>query len=113
MGGHAIRNSIPSLFKPAAVGDWIDGWRVCWVGGRDKCRVLFVVMVERPRHAPSKMSGQRVRSADLFSTCLPLELAGYFTISLSESNQTIGFLCGNGPAVGSEILIFGRAQTHL
>jgi hypothetical protein len=37
------------LFKPAAVGDRIDGWRVCWVGGWDKCRVLFVVMVERPK----------------------------------------------------------------
>ena len=23
------------------------GWRVCWIGGWDKCRVLFVVMVER------------------------------------------------------------------
>jgi hypothetical protein len=35
------------LFSPLAVGDHIDGWRVCWVGGWDKCRVLFVVMVER------------------------------------------------------------------
>jgi len=39
------------LFKPAAVGDRFDGWRVCWIGGWDKCRVLFVVMVERQRHA--------------------------------------------------------------
>jgi hypothetical protein len=36
------------LFKPAALGDRIDGWRVCWIGGWDKCRVLFVVVVERP-----------------------------------------------------------------
>jgi hypothetical protein len=35
------------LFNAVAVGDHIDGWRVCWVGGWDKCRVLFVVMVER------------------------------------------------------------------
>jgi hypothetical protein len=34
------------LTKPAALGDCIDGWRVCWVGGWDRCRVLFVVMVE-------------------------------------------------------------------
>jgi hypothetical protein len=33
------------LFKPAALGDRIDGWRVCWVGGWDKCRVVYVVMV--------------------------------------------------------------------
>jgi Domain of unknown function DUF123 len=35
------------LFKPVAIGDRIDGWHVCWVGGWDKCRVVFVVMVER------------------------------------------------------------------
>jgi hypothetical protein len=35
------------LREPAAVGDRIDGWRVCWVGGWDKGKVLFVVMVER------------------------------------------------------------------
>ena len=23
-------------------------WRVCWIGGWDKCQVLFVVTVERP-----------------------------------------------------------------
>ena len=37
------------LFKPVALGDRINGWRVCWIGGWDKCRVLFVVMVERPQ----------------------------------------------------------------
>ena len=36
------------LYRPAVLGQRIDGWRVCWVGGWDKCRVLFVVMVERP-----------------------------------------------------------------
>jgi len=40
------------LCRPAAVGDRIDGWRVCWVGGWDKNRVLFVVMVERVVRAP-------------------------------------------------------------
>jgi hypothetical protein len=39
------------LFNPAALGDHIDGWRVCWVGGWDKCRVVFVVMVEKLRPA--------------------------------------------------------------
>jgi hypothetical protein len=33
--------------KPAVLGDRIDGWRVCWIGGWDKGKVLFVVMVER------------------------------------------------------------------
>jgi hypothetical protein len=25
------------LFKPVVIGDRIDGWRVCWIGGWDKC----------------------------------------------------------------------------
>jgi hypothetical protein len=39
------------LFREIATGDRIDGWRVVWIGGWDKCRVLFVVMVERSRPA--------------------------------------------------------------
>ena len=35
------------LYQPAGLGDRIDGWRVCWVGGWDKSKVLFIVMVER------------------------------------------------------------------
>jgi hypothetical protein len=35
------------LLRAVELGDDIDGWRVCWRGGWDKCRVLFVVMVER------------------------------------------------------------------
>ena len=34
------------LFREARLGDQINGWRVCWQGW-DKCRVVFVVMVER------------------------------------------------------------------
>jgi hypothetical protein len=35
------------LRKPTVVGERINGWRVCWLGGWDKGRVFFVVMVER------------------------------------------------------------------
>ena len=35
------------LFREVAIGDRINGWRVCWIGGWDKCRVVFVVMVEK------------------------------------------------------------------
>jgi hypothetical protein len=35
------------LYEPAVLGDHIDGWQVCWVGGWDKGKVVFVVMVER------------------------------------------------------------------
>jgi len=27
------------LFRPAAIGDGIDAWRMCWIGAWDKCRV--------------------------------------------------------------------------
>jgi hypothetical protein len=40
------------LCEPAGLGDRIDGWRVCWVGGWDQGKVLFVVMVERVVRAP-------------------------------------------------------------
>ena len=40
------------LFRAVQLGDDIDGWRVCWLGGWDKCRVLFVVMVKRVTDMP-------------------------------------------------------------
>jgi hypothetical protein len=43
------------LSNPAVLGERIDGWRVCWLGGWDKGRVFFVVMVERVR--PGGLSG--------------------------------------------------------
>ena len=33
--------------KPVAIGDQVDGWRVSWIGGWDRCRVFFVVMMVR------------------------------------------------------------------
>jgi hypothetical protein len=51
------------LFQLASLGDEIDGWRVCWVGGWDKCHVVFVVMVKRPLRAarPFATIGTTVR----------------------------------------------------
>jgi hypothetical protein len=40
------------LSQPAPLGLSIDGWRVCWVGGGDRCQVFFVVMVEAPVTPP-------------------------------------------------------------
>jgi hypothetical protein len=37
------------LSNAVSVGDYVEGWRVCWLGGWDKSRVLYVVMVERIR----------------------------------------------------------------
>jgi len=35
------------LRQPAMLGDRIDGWRVCWIGGWDRGKAFFVVMVSR------------------------------------------------------------------
>jgi hypothetical protein len=35
------------LCQPAAVGEQIDGWRVCWLGGWGKKRLFYYVMVAR------------------------------------------------------------------
>jgi len=35
------------LPRPVEVGEQIDGWRVCWLGGWDKARIFFFVMVFR------------------------------------------------------------------
>ena len=42
------------LRQPAALADRIDGWRVCWLGGWDSCRVFFVVMVEKRYGSPHR-----------------------------------------------------------
>ncbi len=37
------------LREPVPWGHEIDGWHVCWLGGWDKCRVFYIVMVlKRP-----------------------------------------------------------------
>jgi hypothetical protein len=49
------------LTKPTALGERIDGWRVCWIGGWDRCRVFFFVMVERPRRASFRPKRQAAK----------------------------------------------------
>ena len=43
------------LRQPARLGERIDGWRVCWLGGWDRGRVFYVVMVERALHGPDQL----------------------------------------------------------
>ena len=42
-----IETKFLRLRQPATLADRIDGWRVCWVGGWDRGKILFVVMVSR------------------------------------------------------------------
>ena len=40
-----VQTKFLRLFHAVPLGHRIDGWRVFWVGGWDRCHVLFVVMV--------------------------------------------------------------------
>ena len=39
-----VQTKFLRLFREVAIGNRIYGWRVWWIGGWYKCRVLFVVM---------------------------------------------------------------------
>jgi hypothetical protein len=35
------------LRQPVELGHRIDGWRVCWLGGWDRQRIFYIVMLLR------------------------------------------------------------------
>jgi hypothetical protein len=43
--GRVIETKFIRLRHSVALGEYIDGWRVCWVGGWDRGKVFFVAMV--------------------------------------------------------------------
>jgi hypothetical protein len=47
------------LDRAVEIGDDLDGWRVCWLGGWDNCRVLFVVMVKRITDMPGRKTAEQ------------------------------------------------------
>jgi len=53
-----IETKFLRLRQPATLGDRIDGWRVCWLGGWDRGRLFYVVMVERAVPRPDQESRQ-------------------------------------------------------
>jgi hypothetical protein len=56
-----VQTKFLRLRKPVSLGDHIDNWRVCWLGGWDKCRVFFVVMVERGHEQPVQLPDPRTQ----------------------------------------------------
>jgi hypothetical protein len=48
-----VQTKFLRLREPVSFGDRIDNWRICRLGGWDKCRVFFVVMVEREHEQPA------------------------------------------------------------
>jgi hypothetical protein len=82
------------LFRAVELGDDIDGWRVCWLGGWDKCRVLFVVMVERVRvefthHSLALCCGVSDEYPDRGGRRARRPTVSTFTIENETSNITI------------------------
>jgi hypothetical protein len=63
-----IQTKFLRLCKPVSLGDRIADWWVCWVGEWDKCRVLFVVMVEREYEQPAAPSNARVPPQSLLAS---------------------------------------------
>ena len=55
-GAMHVQTKFLRLCKPVSLGDRIDDWRVCWLGGWDKCRVFFVVMVEQAGRGESHLA---------------------------------------------------------
>ncbi len=49
------------LRKPAALGEQIAGWRVCWLGGWDKGRICYVVMVMRVQYGRAPEANPPIR----------------------------------------------------
>jgi len=47
-----IQTKFLKLSKPVLLGDPIGDWRVCWLGGWDKGRAFFVVMVCQLHRTP-------------------------------------------------------------
>jgi len=38
-----IETKFLRLLQPVTIGDRIDGWRVCWLGGWDRGRLFYIV----------------------------------------------------------------------
>jgi hypothetical protein len=59
-----VQTKFLRLCEPVSLGEQIDDWRVCWLGGWDKCRVFFIVMVEREHEEPVELPEPRMQSQD-------------------------------------------------
>ena len=59
-GAIQIETKFLNLGSPVEVGEIIDGWQVSWLGGWDKGRVFYVVMVVRVK-ADALMSSPAIK----------------------------------------------------
>ena len=74
------------LQKPVPMGHRIDGWRVCWLGGWDKQRLFFVVMLVRLQPHPS--ASVRLSHND------PMELGNFIDVLYDSEINCSGEFSG-------------------
>jgi hypothetical protein len=53
-----VETKFLSLCHPATLGEVIDRWRVCWLGGWGKNQLFFYVMVERNQESTTGAKGR-------------------------------------------------------
>jgi hypothetical protein len=46
----SVQTKFLRLHQPVGLGHRIDGWHVCWLGGWDRKRIFYVVMVSRVKN---------------------------------------------------------------
>jgi hypothetical protein len=56
-----VRTKFLRLSQPAALGYRIDGWTVCWLGGWDKGKVFFLIMLKKVIRLRKKTAVNRVQ----------------------------------------------------
>ena len=59
------------LCQPAALGEQIDGWRVCWLGGWGKKRLFYYVMVARVKSSFIPVRDTTILSHDFYTGMRP------------------------------------------
>jgi hypothetical protein len=52
-----VESRFLKLRRPAKLGERIDGWRVCWLGGWDKRKAFYKVQVDRVVRAGPTTTG--------------------------------------------------------
>jgi hypothetical protein len=66
--GAKVETKFLRLFRPAVWGERIDGWQVCWLGGWDRQRIVFVAMVKRIQTSNSELPCNAVEP-ERFMSC--------------------------------------------
>src|SRR5262249_5779395 len=99
-----VETKFMRLRHPVTIGSYFGDWRVCWLGGWDRCRVFYLVMLEKV--APTR-SGRSSRPTSFRS------LMVYFCHKSVQNRAIRGRFC---PLFGGDkgaVLVKGSAEQSL